>query len=92
MAASKAFDHAQHIASGIAKKYGAAEWFLGWSADPDGHAITIRVAHGHKDRIEEPKTIDGVRVRVVEREMARPRSLTPVVHQYDGRKLPRMLG
>jgi hypothetical protein len=89
---SKAFDHAQHIASSIAKKYGMPDWFLGTGVDADGRAITIRVAHGFKDRIYEPKTVDGVRIRVIEREMARPRSLTPVVHQYDGRKLPKMLG
>jgi len=71
------FQKAERAAQRIASKLGNPSWFLGVGVDVDareGFALSIRVASGSAEHAEgfTPR-FDGVRVRIVERQMAKPR-------------------
>jgi hypothetical protein len=68
-----AFDKADRVSLTIGRRLGYPSWYLGTAIDRsvrDGYVLTVRVERGHAPAL--PDRIDGVRVRVVEDEMARP--------------------
>jgi len=71
------FKQAEAVSKTIRAMYGKKlpDWFLGIGIDNDqdeGFAISVRVLTGHADKIKLGKRIDGVKVCVEEREIARP--------------------
>jgi len=70
-------------AESVAKKVRATfdkklpDWFLGIGIDTDqdeGFAISVRVLNGHADKIKLEERIDGVKIHIEEREIARPQA------------------
>ncbi len=74
-----AFDKAERVAARLSRKLGTPDWFLGVGIEPylrEGFMISVRVQHGHSQDVALPDRINGVKVKVVERSIAR--SLTAV--------------
>lgn len=71
------FKHAEKVSKAIrAVLFGTTlpDWYLGVGIDTshkEGFTISVCVLTGHSNRITLAKRIDGVKVRVEEREMAR---------------------
>ena len=74
------FNKAERAAARLSRKLGTPDWFLGVGIEPDlreGFMVSVRVQHGHSQDVALPNRIDGVKVTVVERDIAR-RSAAPV--------------
>lgn len=68
------FDKAERVAARLSRRLGTPDWFLGVGIESDlreGFVTSVRVQHGHSQDAALPDRIDGVKVRVVERGIAR---------------------
>lgn len=72
------FQKAERAAKQISRKLGSPAWFLGVGVDVDpreGFALSVRVAPGFAESAEAfTPRFEGVLVRVVERQVARPQA------------------
>ena len=71
------FQKAERVAQRVSRKLGSPDSCFGRRIEVDpreGFALSVRVAPGYGSRVQglAPR-FDGVRIRVLERQMARPR-------------------
>lgn len=69
------FDKAERVAASIGRRLGRPPWFLGVGIDRDaeeGYSLSVRVEPGRARFVDLPDRINDVKIRVVERTMARP--------------------
>ncbi|HEX7671538.1 MAG TPA: hypothetical protein VF395_18220 [Polyangiaceae bacterium] len=74
-----AFHKAERVAARISRKLGTPSWFLGIGIEADareGFTLSVRIRRGHSQGVALPERIDGVKVRVVERNIPRPLTAT----------------